>query len=105
MSRTQLACYCLIAPALLLGGMLVTQLGGRAESTANAEMVLAQQNFALMTAEAREDDEALYVLDNTTGQLLVYRMDLGNRRMELGASISMNQLFGGSGAGGGPRRR
>ena len=106
MSRIQVACYCLIASAFLLGGMLVTQLGSRAESTADAQMVLAQQNFTLMTAEARENDEALYVLDNTTGQLLVYRMNLGQQRLELGATISMNNLFGGGGRGGGmPRQR
>ena len=109
MTRVQVACYCLIASAFVLAGMLVTQLGGSVEPKANAELLVSQQNFSMMTAEAREGDEALYILDNTTGTLLVYRMNLGQKRMELGATLGMNQLFGGGGGGGGgggmPRRR
>ncbi len=96
MNRIQVACFSLIASAFILTGLLITQLGSHGlESTANAEMVLAQRNFTIMTAETRQDEEALFIMDNSSGSLLIYTLDLTQGRLELNRAIDMNRVFAG----------
>jgi len=100
MSRIQLACVSLIASAFVLAGLLVVQMGSRLSNPAHAELVITRDDFTLMTAQTRRDEEALFVLDNVSGQLLVYRTSLPPRsRLELVGIQSMPQLFGRSGGG------
>ena len=105
MTRIQVACYSLLASAFILGGVLVSQVGDRAVPRAEAEMVIAQQQFTLMTGLTRNDEEALFVLDGRSQQLLVYRVKQrgGSWRMEPAGVMPMSQLFGGGrgGRGGG----
>lgn len=99
MSRIQLACYCLLASAFLLGGLLVVQLGDRFETEAHASMVVNQQNFTLMTASTRSNEEALFVMDDNSGQLMIYKTEVARERIELAAIVPMRQLFRGEDVG------
>ena len=105
MNNTRLACYALIASAFVLAGLLAVSIG-RMESVANAELVIARDNFTLMTAQTRSGVESLFVLDNQNGRLYVYDTD---RKGEIvpGASTDLGQVFSrvnsGGGAGGGGR--
>ena len=95
MTRIETACYALLASAFVLGGLLLYSAGGIFEQKAQAEMVIAQQSFSLMTAQTREGEEALFVLDNSTGALIVYRLNVGRKRLELATAIDLNQVLGG----------
>jgi len=108
MNGIQTACYCLVASAFLLAGMLVFSLSGQLENRADAGLVISRETFTLMTAQTRDNEEALWVLDNRSGRILIYRLSLrgaGSGRLELAAGIDLNSpsLFGGAtapGAGG-----
>ena len=97
MNRIQLACYGLIASAFILGGLLCYQIQERLPA-ANAEMVVHRDNFTLLTAQTRQGEEALFVLENLTGRLIVYRVDIAKERLELagGIELSAPQFFGGN---------
>lgn len=105
MNRIQLACYSLIASAFLLAGLLVAQLGNPLGAPAHAEMVLARDNFVLMTALTRSGEEALFVLDNNTGRLVIYRLDISKRELELAGGVDLPAIFGGASSVGGGRGR
>jgi len=102
MSRqtTQLACYALIASAFVLSGMLVAQLQLQ-PNQAEAGMVLKDNNFSVMTANTAEDEEALFVLDNTSQRVLIYSQDIVRKRLELVGQANLAQMFGNAGGGGG----
>ncbi|MEM9419815.1 MAG: hypothetical protein AAGA25_12315 [Planctomycetota bacterium] len=96
MNRIQTACYCLIASALVLSGLLVVQLSERVEpNSAEASLVIARENFTLMTAEVRNGEEALFVLDNTSGTLLVYRLEVSRRSLQPAGGVRLDQIFSG----------
>lgn len=95
MSRIQLACYSLIASAFLLAGLLVVQVGDRLETPAEGAMVINQQNFTLMTARTRSNEEALFVMDDNSGQLMVYKTEVARDRIELAAVVPIRQIFQG----------
>ena len=100
MNRTQVACYSLLASAMLLAGLLVTQLGDRMSNTAHGDMVNSQQNVTVMTAATRNAEESLFVLDNSSGALLIYTPDIQRERMNLARVISARRIFAGGGGGG-----
>lgn len=99
MNRIQTACYCLIASAVVLSGILVVQLSERVEpNAAEAAMVIARENFTLLTAEVRSGEEALFVLDNTTGTLLVYRLEVSRGSLQPAGGIRLAEIFDGGDA-------
>ncbi|MEM7626039.1 MAG: hypothetical protein AAF333_10465 [Planctomycetota bacterium] len=101
MNRIQTACYCLIASALVLSGLLVVQLSEEVgPNEAEATLVIARENFTLLTAETREDEESLFILDNTTGTVLIYRLDIASKKMELANGLVLREIFDGRGRGG-----
>lgn len=106
MNRIQLACYGLMASAFLLAGALFVQIQERWTSPAWAELAVNKGSVTLMTARTRPDEEALFVLDNYTQKLLVYRVDLGHKDLELSGAYELPTLFRQAGAtaevGGGP---
>ena len=102
MNSIQTACYGLMASAFFLVGVLLVQLQGRVTATAEADMVLARQNFTVMTTRTKNDEEALFVLNNTTNRLLIYTAQVGRRTLTLVGSEDMGLLFG---SGDGGRRR
>ena len=94
MNRIQLACFCLIASAMLLTGMLVVQVAHRSEpNTAEAAQVIARENFTLLTARVRGEEEGLFVLDNASGSLLVYRLNISREQMEPAGGLRLEQIF------------
>jgi len=84
MKRIELTCYCLLASAFVLAGLLMVQLQNRSVlPAANAEMVLTRGNLTLMTAQTRPNEEAVFVLENSTSTLLVYKIDANRKRIDL----------------------
>ncbi len=84
LSRTQVACACLAASAFMLAALLLASLAGRfAPLTAPAEasMVQTADDYVLLTAQTRNGEESLFVLDNRERKLLIYRTDVSRGRM------------------------
>ncbi len=109
MTRVETACYCLIASAFVLAGILLFSLGSQSQNNAYGELLIARDNFSLMTTITGNGDEALFVLDNASGRLYVYSLDVARKRLDLaGVPQDLRRVFaqvpgsaGGTGAGGG----
>lgn len=95
LNNIQTACYALIASALILAGLVLVNLGPHLENRAEAAMVISRDNFTLMTAQTREGEEALFVLDNAAGRLLIYRLNVSRSRLEAVGNINLAQHFAG----------
>ncbi len=80
MNRIQLACYALTASAFVLAGLLTLN---HQPNEAQASEVITQQGFTLMTALTAEDEESLFILNNSSGNLLVYTQELRGNAGEL----------------------
>jgi hypothetical protein len=95
MNRIQVACYCLMASAFVLAGLLVAAVsGGGFTPRAEAGLVVSHTNFTVMTARTRVDEEALFVLENTSGKLLIYSVDVAHNRIALNfPPVDLGQLF------------
>ena len=102
----QIACTSLIASAFVLGGLLAVSLQNHIP-TAEATMVLNRDNYTMMTAQTKSDEEALFVIDSLNERLLIYVTTLTGTRgkLELLQSKDLSQLFTGTptstGGGGG----
>ncbi|MEO1237342.1 MAG: hypothetical protein AAFX76_11195 [Planctomycetota bacterium] len=106
MNRIQTACFCLIASALVLSGLLVVELSERVEpNAADASLVIARDNFTLLTADTTSDEESLFILDSVSGTLLVYRLDIPREQLIPGGGIRLSRIFDEADDGGGSRRR
>lgn len=106
MNRTEFACYALLVSAFLLGGMLIVQMqnNGPLTSSAHAEMVLTSGDMTIMTARTKDDEEALFVLDNVSQELHIYTLDLAKKRLRRNETIRLGRLFGDRGGGRGNGR-
>lgn len=93
MTRIQLACYCLLGSAFVLAGLLLTRLDLNFGNQAQAEMVIARENFTIMTAASRDGEESLYVLDNTTGRLMIYTLNVPRKQFVLAANEDIGRVF------------
>jgi hypothetical protein len=110
MNRIQLACYGLMTSAFVLGGLLLYVLPSRMDNRAEANMVVARENFTLMTARSRAGEESLYVLENSSQKLLIYTLDMTRKRLEPTTAADLAAVFrtgapGGGGGGGGASQR
>ena len=100
MNYTQTACFCLLASAFILAAILVVRVDQQsAPNAAQADMVIAQPAFTMMTARTRGSDggdgeESLFILDNNRGILLVYAPNVGRSQLTPITSIKMSKLFG-----------
>lgn len=94
------ACCGLLVSAFVLGGLLIARVGDLLENRAEAAMVIARDDFTLLTAKSRNAEEALWVLDNNTGRLLIYTFD--GRQVELHVSEDVSQMFGQRSGGNAP---
>ena len=104
MTRIQLACYGLIGTACILMALLVVQIQhSRILPGAYADQVLTRGTMTVMTARTDNTEESLFVLDNISQRLLIYRVTLLGRRgrIDLSDSVPLQQLFAGAPAGGG----
>lgn len=99
MNRIQLACLSLIASAFLMAGLLVVQLGSNGQSIGlnspayGSGQVIARDNFTLLTARTRENEDSLFVLESTVGRLLVYRLDATRNRLEVAGGANLADVF------------
>lgn len=93
MDRNHYACYALIASAFVLCGLIVTQLGGRVVQPAHASEAILRDNLTVVTAQSRDGEDALFVLDSISERLMIYRLEVGKKRMELVASTDLAQVF------------
>jgi hypothetical protein len=100
MNRIQTACFCLIASAFVLSAILIVRVDQQsASNAAHADMVIAQPQFTMMTAATRsnddgDNDESLFILENTRGILLVYTPNIGREQLTPITSIKMSDIFG-----------
>lgn len=107
MKRMEVACWSLIASAFVLSGILCVMMDGRALNRAEASQVISRDSYTLLTAKTRNNEEALFVLENTTQRLLVYTLDVGKGRIDLAADVFVPDMFNAAGiapAGGGGSR-
>ncbi|MEE9404725.1 MAG: hypothetical protein V3V20_07520 [Algisphaera sp.] len=94
MNRIHTTCCALTASALVLAGMLLISLGRQTQANeAHASQVIARDNFTLMTAQTRSNEESLFVLDSTSGVLLVYRLDVSRESMEPVGGMRLSDIF------------
>ncbi len=96
MTRTQLACYSLLASSFVLAALLLVQLqGGSLLPSARAGEVVTRTNLTLLMARTRPDEESLFVLDDITQKVLVYKANLSGRkgRIELAKVIDLQEAF------------
>ncbi len=91
MTRTQTACYALIASAFVLAAMLAAAVSQRHDPAAHAEMVVNKNVFTILTAAGfQENEEFIYLLDNKNERLLCYIHD-PRGRIELFGSMNVTQ--------------
>jgi hypothetical protein len=103
MNRTQLACYAMLASSFVLGGLLISRLPSA--PAAHAEEVVSKDTITAMTAATKAGEEALFVLDNNSQMLLIYRLDLGKKRLmgPVRMNVGVAGQAGATGGGGGNR--
>jgi hypothetical protein len=105
MTRIETACYGLIASAFLLAGLLIVQVSSM-PNTAEAGLVITRDDFTLLTARTRTNEESLFVIDNDTSRLLIYRLELARNRIVLAGGADLREIFSrGASAGGDDDRR
>jgi hypothetical protein len=93
MTRTQLTGYALLAAAFVQGAVLLACLQDRLPQ-AHAELVVTRDNISMMTSQTRTTEESLFILDQSSGRLLVYNCDLGQKRIDLAGAADLGALFG-----------
>lgn len=99
MNRIQTACFVLLASAFVLSAILIVRIDQKAQpNTAQADMVIAQPAFTMMTARTRGDadnaEESLFILDSNTGVVVVYAPNVGQERLDPIKAIAVGKLFG-----------
>lgn len=95
MNRTHAACYSLIASMFVLAGLLIVNVSGRLTPLAHADMVIGKESLTLLTASTRAGEEALFVLDSINEKLMIYRLDIAKKQLELAGAADLRQLFQG----------
>lgn len=83
MTRTQMACYSLIASAFVLGALVLVQAGRHVETRAEAAMVINKDQLTLLSSKATTSSEVVYVLDSKQERLLVYALEPNRKQIEL----------------------
>lgn len=108
MTRIQLACYCLVACACVLAGLLLVDLQ-RHLPAAQAGEVSSKGELTMLTARTKVDEETLIVIDNQSDKLVVYDVTLGGGRGRMEPIIvqDLGKIFdfGGPAAPAGPAPR
>jgi hypothetical protein len=92
MKRIELACYCLIASAMVLGGIVLFKAADHVQNQAMANMIVTKDMVTIMSARVDQDKEMLYVLDNKNAQLLGYLIDPNKKRIELMATFDVESF-------------
>ncbi|MBI1336002.1 MAG: hypothetical protein GC164_03465 [Phycisphaera sp.] len=99
MTRIETACCCLLASAFVLSGLLLASLSGRLTPQAHAELVVNRDNFTILTARTSQNAESLFVLDNMSEKLLVYKTDIVRKQLKFADVIDLAQTQPDTGTG------
>ncbi len=110
MNRVQMACYCLLASAFILGALCLFQASQIADTRANAEMAVNKGFVTMLSTTYRTDAEIVYVLDSKSEMLAAYMLDPNKKVIELmpGGMVNVGrafQMLGDNAAGGTGGRR
>jgi hypothetical protein len=95
MNQTRLTCMGLIASACALAAALFINLHNKnLLPSAQAEMVLSVgQNLSFLTTRTQTGEECLFVIDNTTSKLLIYKLDGSRKRLEMVGNEDLAKHF------------
>lgn len=93
MKRTELACYTLLASAIVLTALVFVQANRFTDNTAHAEMVVNKDFTTMLSAQFRTDSEIIYVLDSKQARLMAYIMDNNRNRVELLGEMDVADMF------------
>ncbi|QNN23861.1 hypothetical protein HED60_16830 [Planctomycetales bacterium ZRK34] len=93
MKRTELACYTLLASAIVLTALLFVQAQRFVDTTAHAEMVVNKDFTTMLSAQFRTDSEIIYVLDSKQARLIAYIMDTNRKRVERIGEMDVADMF------------
>ena len=95
MNKTQFASYCLIASAFVLTAVLVASFDKdiAVSTTAEAQYIVDSDDFTLMSADIREGEEGLFVLDNNLSRILIYRARPEDPSLRLVNQLDLTQIF------------
>ena len=97
MNRTRLACYSLLASAFVLASILLVRLDTHLTSSAFAGQSVTSGDFTVMTARTKNDDEALFVLDNINARLLIIKTDVNRKRIRVVEIVNLQRELSGGG--------
>lgn len=93
-ASSRLLAPCLTASAVVLAGLLVSQIGSRpALPEAGASNLNQQAAYTFLTAAVADDEDALFVIDNLASVLLVYQLSNDNERMVLANGLQLDRMF------------
>lgn len=56
-------------------------------------MVITRDGFTLMTAKVRDNEETLFILDNASGTLLLYRLNVAKIELEPAGGQRLDENF------------
>ena len=95
MNRTRFACYSLLASAFVLAGILLVRLDTHLTRVAFADQSVTSGDFTIMTARTKNDDEALFVLDNINARLLIIKTEVNRKRVRVVKTVNLQRELGG----------
>jgi hypothetical protein len=68
---------------LSISAVILLAIGVASEPKAQAAMAVQSREYQAATAKAQQGGEALYILDNKTGQMAVFLYDTRDRQLRL----------------------
>lgn len=96
MTRTRLACYCLLASAFILAALVLVQASRYVDNTARADQVVTKDTVTMITASShRADSEIIYVLESEQRMLMAYMLDPNREVLQLlkGGTMDVGRSF------------
>jgi hypothetical protein len=93
MKPIQTACFALIGSAFVLGALLLVNIQDRFTPQAEAGLVIARDRFTLLTARTKNGEENLFVIENSSQKLLVYKVEVQRNNMFLAGVFPIGQFF------------
>lgn len=92
MTRTQLASYCLLASAFVLGAILLVQVSRYVENEARADMVTNARSVTVLSVKTN-NGELLAILDSRNEILLGYLLDASRREFKLMDALNIREIL------------
>ena len=96
MNRIQLACYCLIASAIVTTALICSRASNLIDSPALAEMSVHKDMLTMISTKSQRaiDAEIIYVLDSKSEHLMAYQLDFNRKSIDLLAAMDLAAEFG-----------